>query len=220
MHLIVGYFPSLLSKSFVRKFSDRKQIIARAIDVLRYHCHAPTRCQVDRVEFTAGLSSYIHLTKDILVLYSTIWSRLKASSTKQQYRRDALCIEKKEYRRWICNILQQIILNLPIHGHGRILRFSLATMLHLWLLVIQSQRSKLYGATFSIMMFFFYGTAIRGYSQKIRGYSLECPGLTTRLCRAFKVLRQDVGYAALHPSILYVDNKIFVNSFVNKLPKL
>ena len=56
--------------------------------------------------------------------------------------------------------------------------FSLATMLHLWLLVIQSQRSKLYGAIFSIM--FFYGTAIRGYSQKIRGYSLECPGLTTR----------------------------------------
>ena len=72
MHLIVGYFPSLLSKSFVRKFSDRKQIIARAIDVLRYHCHAPTRCQVDRVEFTAGLS-YIHLTKDILVLsFSTL----------------------------------------------------------------------------------------------------------------------------------------------------
>jgi hypothetical protein len=30
---------------------------------------------------------------------------------------------------------------------------SLATMLHLWLLVIQSQRSKLYGAIFSIMFF-------------------------------------------------------------------
>ena len=43
------------------------------MEVLRYHCHAPTRCQVDRVEFTAGLSSYIHLTKDILLLsFSTL----------------------------------------------------------------------------------------------------------------------------------------------------
>jgi hypothetical protein len=55
----------------------------------------------------------------------------------------------------------------------RILQFSPATMLHLWLLEIQPERSKLF--------FFFDGTVIRGYSQKIRGCSLECPGLTTRL---------------------------------------
>ena len=178
MPLIVCYFPSLLSKSFVGKFSDRKQIIARAIDVLRYHCHAPTRCQVDWVEFTAGLSSYIHLTKDILVLsFSTLSDLTKRLAARNSNIDDMRCAEKKESWRWICNILQQIILNLPIDGHVRNFRFSLSTMLHLRLLVMQPQRSKLYGAIFIIIMFFYFifdGTAIRGYSQKIRGYSLEC----------------------------------------------
>ena len=32
-----------------------------------------------------------------------------------------------------------------------------------------------------LLYFLFDGTDIRGCSQKIRGYSLECPGLTTRL---------------------------------------
>ena len=68
--------------------------------------------------------------------------------------------------------------DLPIYGRVRILQFSLATMLHLWLLVMQLHKSLLYGAIFFIIIMFFYflfdGTEIRGCSQKIWGYSLEC----------------------------------------------
>jgi hypothetical protein len=37
-----------------------------------------------------------------------------------------------------------------------------------------------------VFLFIFDGPAIRGYSQKIRGYSLECPGLTPRLMSSLK----------------------------------
>ena len=53
----------------------------------------------------------------------------------------------------------------------RILRFSLATMVHLWLLVMQPHQSLLCGAIFISIMFF------KCF------YSLECPGLTTPLLR-------------------------------------
>ena len=66
-------FPIVADQEFRSKVQWLKPIKARAMEVFRYHCHAPTRCQVDRVEFTAGLSSYIYLTKDILLLsFSTL----------------------------------------------------------------------------------------------------------------------------------------------------
>ena len=49
---------------------------------------------------------------------------------------------------------------------------------------VSTRRCAYRGRQYALLkiIFFFYLTAqIRGYSQKIRGYSPECPGLTTRL---------------------------------------
>ena len=43
----------------------------------------------------------------------------------------------------------------PIYGHIIILRFSLATILHLWLLVMQPHKRQPYGGIFAIMFLFF-----------------------------------------------------------------
>ena len=70
---------------------------SRAVEGLRYHCDAPTRCQVDRVEFTAGLSSYIHLTKDIVLLsFSTLSDLTKRLAARNSNIDDMRCAEKKE----------------------------------------------------------------------------------------------------------------------------
>ena len=86
----------MITKTEYITLSVLKQTKAPAIEVLRYHCHAPTWCQVDRVEFTAGLSSYIHLTKDILLLSFSTLSDL----TKRLEARDSNIDEMRyAYRR-------------------------------------------------------------------------------------------------------------------------
>ena len=59
-------------------------------------------------------------------------------------------------------------------------------------------------------IFLFHGTEIRGYSQKIRGYSLECPGgLTTSML--IHILICDIGsvFWTLPPNSARQNNRLY-----------